>query len=122
MRNALAQDRLYVAVDLIILTVEAGRLKVMLSCRTAPPCEGRWALPGRFVGLDESAEEAAGKLLEEMLPGGGAFLEQLYTFTDVERDPRGRVISAAYLVIVPWRRMEETLKRGAPLRLRSGGC
>ena len=100
--EALAQDQVYVAVDTLILTVEQGKLTALLSRRSQPPCERRWALPGCFVELDESAESAARRLLQEMLPRSSPTLEQLYTFTEVNRDPRGRVISVAYLAIVPW--------------------
>jgi len=102
----LQADSLHVAVDLLILTVRGGQLKLFISRRPSPPYAGCWALPGRFVGMDESAETAANKLLEEMLPGNRAFLEQLYTFTDVNRDPRGRVISVAYLAVIPWGRLQ----------------
>ena len=117
MPDTLARDRLYVTVDLMILTVEEGRLKLLLSRRPAPPFAGRWALPGRFVGLGESAEEAADALLREMLPIGEAFLEQLYTFSDVGRDPRGRVVSMAYLVVGPMARLAPLLEgEGAKMR------
>lgn len=106
MRDLRERDRLYVTVDLLILTVRDGRLNLLLSRRKEEPYAGRWALPGRFVGQDESAEAAAEKLLQELLPVRGAFLEQLYTFSEVGRDPRGRVISTAYLVIIPWNRLE----------------
>ncbi len=96
------RNRLYATTDLLIMTVRSGRLLVLLSRRKSPPFAGRWALPGRFVAPGESAEETARKLLLEMLPAEGAFLEQLYTFSSVDRDPRGRVISMAYLVILPW--------------------
>ncbi len=109
MPRELERDRLYVTVDLLILTVRGGRLNLLLSRRTAQPFEGRWALPGAFVGLEESAEEAARRLLREMLPDTEGYLEQLFTFTDADRDPRGRVISVACLGIVPWRRLEARL-------------
>ncbi len=101
MPRVLKDDQLYVTVDLLILAVEEGRLQLLLSRRKDPPCEGQWALPGRFVGMEESAESAARRLLEEMLPIREVYLEQLYTFTRVDRDPRGRVVSVAYLAIVP---------------------
>ena len=59
MRSLLSRDQLYVTVDLLILSVRDGRLVLLLSRRTTSPFDGRWALPGRFVGLDESAETAA---------------------------------------------------------------
>ena len=130
------QDRLYVTVDLLILTVRSGQLCLLLFRREKPPYAGRWALPGRLIGPDESAETAASLLLTEMLPVRCALMEQLYTFTDVNRDPRGRVISTAYLVIVPWDRLQAQLAAGETkvrcfqvfmdaegLRLRDGtGC
>ena len=111
MHLTLKPDRLYVTVDILILTVKDGKLSLMLSRRLDPPYEGRPALPGRFVGIEESAETAVRRLMEEMLPIPDPFLEQLYTFTEVNRDPRGRVISSAYLVIVSPRRLEEVLSR-----------
>ena len=100
------KDRLYAAIDLMMVTEKKGRLLVLLSQRTAEPHLGRWAFPGCFLGLSESAEEAADRLLAEMLPIGPVHREQLYTFTDAGRDHRGRVISIAYLVIIPWQRLE----------------
>lgn len=110
MHSTLAQDQVYIATDILILSAHEGTLYLLLGKRSNPPYAGCWALPGRLIGLNESAEESAGKLLEEMLPVRDAFFEQLYTFTDVNRDPRGRVISVAYLVIVPWRRLEEAME------------
>ena len=125
MHETLAQDRLYVTVDALILTVREGRLYLMLGKRSAPPFAGRWALPGRFVGLAESAEAAVRALLDEMLRVDDAFIEQLYTFTEAGRDPRGRVISTAYLVIVPWARLEGPLNdpsaRLSPFGVRLSG-
>lgn len=116
-QRELTPDQLYVTVDMLILTVKEGRLNILLSQRVGPPYEGRWALPGRFIGHNESAEAAVEKLLEEMLPIRHAYLEQLYTFTDVNRDPRGRVISAAYLVIVPWGQLKKLMaERELPFR------
>ena len=125
MHASLESGRLYVTVDILIMTVRNDRLILLLSRRRDVPYAGRWALPGRFVGTEESAEESVRKLLEEMLPIGGPFVEQLYTFTDAGRDPRGRVISIAHLAIVPWGRLEELLARETtqlqPWEVRSEG-
>ena len=110
MHSALAADRLHVAVDLLILTVKSGRLNLLLSKRGYPPFAGLWALPGRIIAIDESAESAANRLLAEMLPVKEPCIEQLYTFTQADRDPRGRVISIAYLVIVPWGQLKGVLE------------
>lgn len=112
MHSVLDPDRLHVAVDLLILTVKDGRLNLLLSRREHPPFAGLWALPGQMVAIDETAEITAGRLLAEMLPVREPFMEQLYTFTQTDRDPRGRVISIAYLVIVPWERLKEVLEAG----------
>ncbi|MBQ8160128.1 MAG: NUDIX hydrolase [Clostridia bacterium] len=103
---------LMASVDLLIVTVRAGKCSVLLSRRTSEPFEGKLALAGSLIRADESAEEAAGRLLEEMLPVQGTYMEQLYTFSEVRRDPRGRVISLAYLVMVPWGRLKGYLERG----------
>ena len=110
MHDSLHQGQLYVTVDMLILTIREGKLNLLLSRRKDTPYAGRWALPGRFVGLDESAETTVRNLLEEMLPVEKPFLEQLYTFSEVNRDPRGRVISTAYLVIVPGKQLDALMK------------
>ena len=112
MHETLQSDRTYVTVDVLALTVLDGKLCLMLSRRKDPPFEGRLALPGRFIGQEESAETAVHRLMDEMIPVNDPFMEQLYTFTDVNRDPRGRVISAAYLVIIPPQKLEEALHEG----------
>ncbi len=115
MHETFEPNQMHVAVDLMVLSVRDGRLRLPLARRASPPYAGRWALPGRLIGMEESAETAVKALMEEMLPVGEAFFEQLYTFSAINRDPRGRVISTAYLVIVPWRRLESALERGGGL-------
>ena len=63
--------------------------------------------------MDESAETSAQLLLMEMLGTQKLYMEQLYTFTDIHRDPRGRVISIAYLVVVPWKEMDPLIREHA---------
>lgn len=72
----------------------------MLIQRGLPPFEGKWALPGGFVRVDETLDEAARRELEEETGLRKIFLEQLYTFADVDRDPRERVVSVAYYALV----------------------
>lgn len=109
--RTLEPGRIHVAVDILICTVREGKLSMLLSKRQSLPFAERWALPGRLMGLDESAEAAQRKLLYEMLPVGEAYMEQLYTFTALNRDPRGRVISMAYIVILPWERLRQAMGR-----------
>jgi 8-oxo-dGTP diphosphatase len=90
-----------VAVDLVIFTVRDGALQVLLIERGIPPYKGQWALPGGFILDQESLEEAARRELEEETGLKDVYLEQLYTFGDPDRDPRGRVVAVAYYALTP---------------------
>ena len=117
MHSTLDPNQLHLSVDGLILTVVEGQLTLLLSRRTAAPYEGCWALPGRLIGLEETAEDAVHSLLDEMLPDTRVYIEQLYTFTAPDRDPRGRIASIAYLVLLPWERLQAALSRpDVPLR------
>ena len=76
-------------------------LRVLLIRRRNPPFQGCWAIPGGFVGMQESLDEAARRELEEETGLRAVYLEQLYTFGAPERDPRTRVISVAYYALLP---------------------
>ncbi len=90
-----------VTVDVVIVTLRGEELQVLLIKRDLAPYKGRWAIPGGFVQLDESLESAARRELNEETGVADVYLEQLYTFGDPGRDPRGRVISVAYIALVP---------------------
>lgn len=94
-----------VAVDVVLLTATERELRALLVRRVAPPDKGRWSVPGGFLGVDESLEDAAERVLRDKAGLRGVFLEQLYTFGDVGRDPRTRVISVAYYALVPTERL-----------------
>lgn len=88
-------------VDCVVFGLdEDHQLKVMLIKRNLPPFEGEWALPGGFIHIDESLEEAALRELREETGIEEIFLEQLYTFGDVNRDPRERVITVSYYALI----------------------
>jgi 8-oxo-dGTP diphosphatase len=93
-------DRPSVTVDVVIFTLQNRELHVLLVRRKRWPYEGRWAIPGGFLNIDESLEQAARRELEEETGVRDIYLEQLYTFGDPQRDPRGRVISVAYIALV----------------------
>jgi 8-oxo-dGTP diphosphatase len=89
-----------VTVDCVVFGLDDEELKVLLIQRGLPPFEGKWALPGGFVRVAETLEEAARRELEEETGLHTVFLEQLYTFGAVDRDPRERVVSVAYYALV----------------------
>jgi len=89
-----------VTTDCIIFGFNDNILKVMLIERGIEPYKGSWALPGGFVKMDETVEECAKRELREETGLDNIFVEQLYTFSEVNRDPRGRVISVAYYALV----------------------
>ena len=88
-------------VDCIIFGLdESSKLKVLLIQRARPPFKDHWALPGGFVDMEEDLEQAALRELEEETGVKDVFIEQLYTFGNPNRDPRGRVVSVAYYALV----------------------
>lgn len=89
-----------VTVDCVVFGLDEGDLKVLLIERGIPPFAGRWALPGGFVRMDEDLETAARRELEEETGVVKVYLEQLYTYGEVDRDPRERVISVAHYALV----------------------
>jgi 8-oxo-dGTP diphosphatase len=92
--------RAALTVDCVVFGLDEQELKVMLIQRALPPFAGKWALPGGFVRVDETLDEAARRELEEETGLRNVFLEQLYTFGAVDRDPRERVVSVAHYALV----------------------
>jgi len=93
-------ERPSVTVDVVIFTLQNRELHVLLVNRKHWPHEGRWAIPGGFVNMDEPLDQAARRELEEETGVRDIYVEQLYTFGDPKRDPRTRVISVAYIALV----------------------
>jgi 8-oxo-dGTP diphosphatase len=90
-----------VAADAVIFTVRDGRLCVLLIQMKKRPYGGRWALPGGLIEGKETTMAAAKRILKGQTGVGKAFLEQLATFDEPGRDPFGRVVSVAYMALVP---------------------
>ncbi|MFB3819557.1 MAG: NUDIX domain-containing protein [Candidatus Methylomirabilales bacterium] len=95
-----AHPRPGLAVGCVVFGFDEGDLKVLLVRRAQPPSQGRWALPGGFVRMEESVDEAARRELREETGLGDVFLEQLYTFGEVDRHPGDRVVAVAYYGLV----------------------
>jgi 8-oxo-dGTP diphosphatase len=93
-------ETMRVAVDIVIFTIQSGELRVLLVKRGIPPFADHLAIPGGFVLENESLDQAALRELKEETGVADVYLEQLYSFGDPGRDPRGRVISVAYFALI----------------------
>lgn len=107
------RDRPSLTVDIVVVAPLASRTKVVLVRRSKPPFAGLWALPGGFVELNEPLAAAARRELREETGVEPVHLQQLHTFGDPGRDPRGWTVSVAYLACL-------TQDKAATLRLRAG--
>lgn len=111
--DAGAFAQLSVAVDVVLLTIREGAVRVLLHRRPEPPFAGYWALPGGFVAPDEPLDDTARRVLQDKAGVTGVWVEQLYTFGAPDRDPRTRVISVSYLALADLERFRNALP-GAP--------
>ncbi len=89
-----------VTTDCVIFGFDGTKLRILLVQRGVEPYKGRWAFPGGFMKMDESAEEGALRELQEETGLEGAYIRQFHTFTAPHRDPRERVITIAYYALV----------------------
>lgn len=102
-------------VDLVLMSIQADRPAALLLRRTEHPHADRWALPGGFVGMDETLDAAAERVLRAKAGIAGPHLEQLYTFGALDRDPRMRIVSVAYLALLPEAAFRQALDGAAEL-------
>lgn len=96
-----------IATDPVVFTLQVQGLSVLLYARPEAQWKGLWSLPGGFLGDTESAEECATRKLEEKTGLPPVHLEQLATYSDPDRDPRGWIPSIAYLALVPFDNLVE---------------
>ena len=100
MSHTYEYPRAALTVDCVVFGFDEGDLKLLLIQRDLEPFAGTWALPGGFVRVEESLEEAALRELREETGVAKVYLEQLYTFGRPDRDPRERVVTVAYYGLV----------------------
>src|SRR5687768_4562917 len=89
-----------ITTDIAVFTIRDASLHVLLVKRGVAPYKDQWALPGGFLRPDEDLDACARRELSEETGVSGFYLEQLYTFGDLHRDPRERVITVAYFALV----------------------
>ncbi|MBN1821487.1 MAG: NUDIX hydrolase [Prolixibacteraceae bacterium] len=96
------EDKLLVAIDSIIFGFDEGQheLKLLLLKRNFEPAKGEWSLMGGFVKKEESVDEAAKRVVFELTGLQNVYMEQLYAFGNIDRDPGGRIVSVAYFSLI----------------------
>ena len=92
--------RHFVAIDCVILGYQDEEIKLLLYPRSFEPYKGKWSLLGGFVQENESGDEAAARILRQTTGLGQIFLEQVASFSELNRDPEARVISLAYFALI----------------------
>jgi 8-oxo-dGTP diphosphatase len=105
-----SHQKVLVAVDCIIFGFDGSTMKALLIKRSFAPEKGKWSLMGGFVRPNENADEAAARVLRQLTGLDEVYMEQLYTFTDVDRDSAARVISIAYFALINIADYSEQLK------------
>lgn len=122
--DSTSYEKLSLATDVIIFSISTQKrqdykklkekkISVLLTKRNSYPFKDMWSLPGGFVKIDETIEEAAKRVLKEKTNLSNIYMEQLYTFGDVNRDPRMRIVSTSYLALVDKTRIKEKLLKEA---------
>ncbi|MEO5893581.1 MAG: NUDIX domain-containing protein [Ferruginibacter sp.] len=106
MNELLDYPRPSVTIDCVVFGYDCHSISLLLINRKEEPFENMWTLPGGFLYLEETPEEGARRILKNKTGLHNLYLEQLYTFGEVTRDPRGRVLSIAYYALVDPRRFE----------------
>ncbi len=100
-RNLKEIEKPAVSITVLIFSINKGKLEIVLVKRVRDPFLGLLSIPGDIISIDDDLEAAARKILKDKTGIHDVYLEQLYTFGNVNRDPRGRVISIAYFAFLP---------------------
>ena len=107
-----SHQKILVAVDCIIFGFDGSRMQALLIRRGFEPEKGKWSLMGGFVDKKENADEAAIRVLYQLTGMNDIYMEQLHTFSNVDRDSAGRVISIAYFALINIADYSEQLLHG----------
>lgn len=113
-------ERISATADILIFSVSDGEqenyrklpdknFSILMVKRDNYPFKGKWCLPGGFVGINETIDDAAIRVLATETNVHDIYVEQLYTFSDVKRDPRMRVISTSYMALVDKKKIRDAL-------------
>lgn len=122
--NADVFEKLSMTTDILIMSVsseETGnyrklsekKFSILLVKRDNYPFKNKWCLPGGFINIDETLDDAAKRILKKETNLKDIYVEQLYTFSDVKRDPRMRVVSTAYMALVDKNRLSDKINKNA---------
>lgn len=103
-------SKVFVSVDCIIFGFDEGKLKLLIGKRLMEPGYGEWSLYGGFVGVDESVDDAACRVLLELTGMKKAFMKQVGAFGTVDRDPGERVVSIAYYSLINVKDYDDNLR------------
>ena len=117
-------EKLSMTVDILVLSVSSEeesnyrktdkkKMSVLLVKRDTYPFKDKWCLPGGFINIDENLDDAPIRVLKNETNVDNIYLEQLYTFGDVNRDPRMRIVSSSYMALIDKNRLNENLKSNA---------
>ncbi|MBQ9013722.1 MAG: NUDIX hydrolase [Bacilli bacterium] len=117
-------EKLSMTADILIMSVsseETGnyrkltekKFSILLVKRDNYPFKDKWCLPGGFIKMDETLDDAARRILKDETNLKDIYVEQLYTFSDVKRDPRMRVVSTSYMALVDKNRLNDKLSKNA---------
>lgn len=99
-KGYIPQDKVFLAVDCIIFGFDDEDLKVLLIKRDFEPAKGEWSLMGGFLKKNETLDESASRILKTLTGMNDIYMEQLYSFSEVDRDPFERTISTSYYAII----------------------
>lgn len=110
------RQEMFLTIETVCFALIDGELQVLLVQRREGPFAGAWSLPGGELQLDEPFDDAAQRILSETAGLWGVYLEQLYTFGDPGRDPRGRAVSITYYALMPAVSLDPSMRTLRPGR------